>query len=420
MSILDIFSKSVSSVINDEVNKLTGDLENKFENAVTGLFSKALKEVGIGGKLGRELTSRFASSIAAGKADKFLGKVQNTTNRATDAQLCENIAPRFADTAFNAANKLKMSTADLESNQSRFPMQEMKYYMRMDFQQYVRPSPQSTPKFNPKHSIILPLPAELSEQVSVNLSQESAGIAGQAGDLLSSTVNSSVSNAQLEDVIMYALAKKLNEGTSGQSGQFLGAIPNPYVTVLFSGVNLRTFTFSWKFAPKNEEESAQLLKIVKLLKQSALPAYSPGGGAGFLQYPLMCQPTLYPWASQFGGAAGLRGSEGVHPIIGFKPCLISDITVNHAPNGIPSFFAGTNLPTFYQITVSMQETSYFTAEDFGRSADADGIAKFKEEMNKSELYNDVKNLARETLNGFGAKINPDAGGTTQNPTEGNP
>jgi hypothetical protein len=58
--------------------------------------------------------------------------------------------------------------------------------------------------------------------------------------------------------------------------------------------------------------------------------------------------------------------EGSHPIIGFKHALIENVTVNHSPNGIPSFFAGTSLPTFYQVSITLKEIEYFTAEDYGR------------------------------------------------------
>ena len=61
-------------------------------------------------------------------------------------------------------------------------------------------------------------------------------------------------------------------------------------------------------------------------------------------------------------------------LIKYKPALLQDVRVNYAPNGIPSFFAGTNLPTFIQIGLTFVETTYFTANDFGREDTGDGDA----------------------------------------------
>jgi len=39
--------------------------------------------------------------------------------------------------------------------------------------------------------------------------------------------------------------------------------------------------------------------------------------------------------------------------------------INYAPNGVPSFFAGTSLPTFIQLRLGLQEIEYHTQADYG-------------------------------------------------------
>jgi hypothetical protein len=38
--------------------------------------------------------------------------------------------------------------------------------------------------------------------------------------------------------------------------------------------------------------------------------------------------------------------------------------VNYAPNGVPSFFRGSQTPTEIDLTITLQETKIFTREDF--------------------------------------------------------
>lgn len=382
MSLLDKFTKSVSNVINDEVNKVTSNIENKLENAVNDLFHSALKGIGIGGKLGRALESEFANAIQNAKADKFFGSVTSVSDRATAADICNNMTPnKSAETAFQASERTKgaqIGTGGLKALQ--FPFQSMAYYTKIQFSRYERPAPQMKPDFVPEHTIILPLPKDLEESLAVKLNEQDAGIAGAISNVLQAGVkNTEGATKDVKDAIMQYAVGKVNESVSGQFGQFLGAIPNPYVTLMFQGVGLRKFSFEWTFSPRNIEESLQIQKIVKILKASALPAYSPQGGAGFLQYPLMCKMTLCD--SEGNWNAG-NGGPGSHPIIGFKNALIENVTVNYAPNGIPSFFAGTKLPTFYKISISMTEMEYFTADDYGRAGGEDGVSKLYETWEK--------------------------------------
>lgn len=370
MGLFDLFTKSISNIINDEINGITAKLEKKIDNAITGLFSKALKKLGIGGKLNRQLQSRFAEAVFSRRADRYLGKASSAADRLSPKDICNNMLPKAGETAFGANENLKQNRAANRTEFYAYPNQDMKYYMKMSFKSYVRTTPQSRPKPEAKHTIVLPLPKELSEGFSVRLSDAEAGMAGAGANLLQEAGGQMGNNSM--NLLYQMVAKKLGEATSGQFNQFAGAIPNPFMTVMFQGINLRTFSFSWTFSPRTADESQRLQQIITLLKLSALPQYSPNTNFGFLQYPLMVQIDLYPWAA---GAGSVENHK--KRVLSFKPAMIENLSINYSPNGIPSFFAGTSLPTFYQITMDIKELEIFTSNDYGRYGDTDKVSELQ-------------------------------------------
>ena len=393
MSILDKFTKSVGNIIKGEIDNVTNQLESKLENAVSDFFSNAIGKV-VGKGTARELVSRFGDAIHSSRMDNYFNESTSASQRLTPEEICQNAGPAYAETAFQASKRAGIK--DDGSSVLRFPQQESKYYTQLTFRQYQRPSPQSRPTNPKKHTIILPLPKDLVESQSVSLSQQQAGVAGAAIDLIKDR-NSSVAGGKpadkVEAIAMAALASKIDESMGGQFTQSLGAIANPYVTLLFQGVGLRQFNFTWTFAPRNIKESKVLKDICNKLKASSLPAYTPSGsGTAFLEYPLLCELQFMPWG---GSTSGTKDDYG-EGLMRFKPCLIENVTINYSPNGLPSFFANPNnesggpFPTFVQISLSFHETEYFVADNYGRIGDV---------TNVQSLTNDIKSFAEKIPGG---------------------
>ena len=225
MSLLDKFKNSVSNVINDEVNKVTSEIEGKLENAVNDLFGKALKGIGIGGKLGNALQAEFANAIQNAKADKFFGTVTSVSERATSADICNNLTPKFAETAFTASERLKGQNEYGEKGETpyyQFPQQEMAFYTKLEFKEYVRPAPQTLPTTPVKNTIILPIPKDLEESFGIRISQDDAGAAGAGFDALTRAMEGSSVDTEVKNALIQAAAKKLNEMMKGQPGQVAG------------------------------------------------------------------------------------------------------------------------------------------------------------------------------------------------------
>ena len=193
--------------------------------------------------------------------------------------------------------------------------------------------------------------------------------AGGLADLGVDLLRGAGENAGGEFAILYSFVAQALEGAAGDVlGQALGAVPNPHLQAIFSGVDLRNHTFQWTFAPRNPVESMNLKAIIKEIKKNSLPAYSTMGTAA-LQYPPMVEIKLMPWG------------DG---LIRFKKCLIKGVSVNYAPAGLPSFFAGTKEPTMIQLEIQFLETEIQTAKDYGLQPGErdDGLEQFKDILEK--------------------------------------
>ena len=155
------------------------------------------------------------------------------------------------------------------------------------------------------------------------------------------------------------------DGTSASSvlGQYLGAIPNPSIALIFAGPTLREFGFSWRFHPTSASESKTLQAILKRFKREMLPNLKFKNALNMLGYPRVCEVKLYP-------------DEFLFPM---KGCAVTNITINNAPNGVPTFFEGTNAPTSIEFSLFLREIEYFLSEDFGGVG---GTADLKDYLNE--------------------------------------
>ena len=60
----------------------------------------------------------------------------------------------------------------------------------------------------------------------------------------------------------------------------------------------------------------------------------------------------------------IRGHTVSHGMYEFKTAVIKNVTVNYAPDNIPSFYAGTGAPTHVDFKVDFLETTIHTREDY--------------------------------------------------------
>ncbi len=359
------FKRNSGGIANRLVDDVINRVENKLENAVQDAFASGLNKIGLSNGTARQLSSRFSDALTAGRADEFFRNSTPEQNRASPEQIRSRLLAGAAETTLDARQRI--NTTDLTTSEiMQFPDQLGEYHMVLDFQSYERPSPQMEAIFRRFQTIVLPIPKDLREQFQLNVGSSSQGaLAGGLGDMAVDLLRGAGDKVSgTEFALLYsALSQKL-EGTTAQFiGQIAGAIPNPHLQAIFSGVELRTHSFQWTFAPRNPQESLNLKAIIKEIKKNSLPAYSTTGTAA-LQYPPMVEIKLKPWNDD---------------LIRFKKCLVQSVSVNYAPNGLPSFFQGTREPTMIEIEIQFLETEIQTARDYGLNATdtrRDGIQDF--------------------------------------------
>lgn len=397
---IDSFKKDAGGIAGRLIDNAVSKIEGKLENAVEDAFAKGLKKIGLSNSVSRELAARFTDSLSAGRADKYFDSSTSEQNRATPRQIEERLFARDAVTTFDAVQSINNRNI---SNVSvmQFPEDMGKYYMMLDFQSYHRPSPQMEAIFKRFRTIALPIPRDLKETFGLNVDAKPQGVGGGLADIGTDLLRGAGEGVkgQLFALAYSALVQKA-EGAGDIVGQLVGAVPNPHLQAIFSGVDLREHTFQWTFAPRNPGESETLMTIIREIKKNSLPAYSTQGTAA-LQYPPMVELKLMPW------------NETNDDFIRFKKCLIKSVSVNYAPAGLPSFFRNTKLPTMIQLELNFLETEIQTAADYGLKAGEreDGLEQLKDALDRgaSNIADatgfDYKGAVNEINSGANAFLN---------------
>jgi len=143
-----------------------------------------------------------------------------------------------------------------------------------------------------------------------------------------------------------------NMALKGPNGAAISAMtglaPNPMKEQIFKGVDFRTFTMDYQFAPRNAQESENVLNIIQAFKYHMHPEFKAGGNFLF----------LYP--SEFDIAYFHAGQENMN-IHRHTSCVLTDMDINYTPNGNFSTFKG-GMPTQINMTLSFKELTILTKE----------------------------------------------------------
>ena len=143
-----------------------------------------------------------------------------------------------------------------------------------------------------------------------------------------------------------------SEGTRGLINKAFGQADNPYMEVLFDKMELRTFSYSFTFAPKNKEETMDVQKIIALFRFHMSPELK-GAANRFLTLP-----SEFDIHYMYQDKAGQASENDFYNKI--ATCVCTGCEVNYTPDGVKSFEGGA--PTKITMTVSFQETELLTKE----------------------------------------------------------
>lgn len=189
---------------------------------------------------------------------------------------------------------------------------------------------------------------------------------GQAASDAAKSGIKGIDQGQLAAAASYLGRNFISGDVAKNIGVFGGTAINPQETLAFTGVDLRTFSFSWDLFPSNRVESEQIRKIVRLLKSKALPSVQgvtagadgaevPGLSRAFLKYPSV----VY---------INLLGVDENH-FLRFKPCMLTNVNVGYGQGGFVTIMNG-GVPNSVTLQLSFTEMSIQTADDY---ADDDNL-----------------------------------------------
>jgi len=142
-----------------------------------------------------------------------------------------------------------------------------------------------------------------------------------------------------------------------------GQILNNNLELLFSGVNLRSFPFTFTFSPRNPKESDVVKAIIRSLKMSM--AAKAGEFNGSAQGIFLKSPDLFQLDY-------LKDGKN-HPFLNrFKLCALTGMSVNYTNAGTyASYSDGT--PVNIRMNCTFKEINPIYHEDYIEGVSGDGV-----------------------------------------------
>ena len=140
-----------------------------------------------------------------------------------------------------------------------------------------------------------------------------------------------------------------------------GKILNPNIEVVYQGPTLRSFGFSFTFAPKDSEESKAIKDIIYEFKRWSAPE-GPTQSGGMLKVP-------HVWRVKYGGKFAKKANP-------FKRAVLQsvDVDYNAGLNTHMTFDDGE--PVLIGLSLSFQENDYITRDDHAQAKNAGFMGGF--------------------------------------------
>ena len=234
---------------------------------------------------------------------------------------------------------------------------------------------------DPKHMIVLPIPQQLSDISAIDWTDgklnpiEAYGLAATStiikkggtgiGDAakaakdivaqLGASIGSAANDPNIQNALVAAISGQavgaLGGNVSGSSivARATGQVFNPNLELLFNGVNIRVFPFTFEFFPRNRDEGEEVRQILRLLKYSMVP--SRGDQGIFIKAPYVFQ---------------LEYMKGRHPhpfLNRFQPMALTNMSVNYTgSNTYSTFYDGT--PTHIRLELLFKELNPVYKDDY--------------------------------------------------------
>lgn len=217
-------------------------------------------------------------------------------------------------------------------------------------------------------TIDLYMPPSIQSSYSTNWQSTELGIAGGAIDAGAALANSESFIDTAKKIGNY-FTESFGESTVRTiTGTIQGITPmnlkdaveiftttskNPYMEMLFRGVNNRTFTFDFKFIPRNEREQRTVKNIIQEFKFNQAPEFKYDHNNSYMLFP-----------SEFDIQFIHKGQEN-NWLFKISTCALTNVTVNYSPeNQYASHADGSPFST--SLTLTFTELPILSKEDHER------------------------------------------------------
>jgi hypothetical protein len=251
---------------------------------------------------------------------------------------------------------------------------------------------QKANKVSPTHYIILPIPQNVSDSISVTWGEDNidaiqaAALAGgqtfiddgpikgaeKAMEVLKKMGGDAIKNSSVQKAIQTALTGRAvsalggNVNATGLISRTTGQVLNSNLELLFQGVNLRSFQFTFDLAPRSRSEAEEVKQIIRTFKQT-MSAKSGGAGSGTNTNLglFISAPSVYQLTYKTGPAK--------HQFLNtFKPCALTDISVNYTASGTYATYEDSS-PVHMQMALAFKEINPVYAEDYETPEAQEGV-----------------------------------------------
>ena len=242
---------------------------------------------------------------------------------------------------------------------------------------------------NPIYQMVLPIPQQISDISAIDWTDgkmnplEAYGLAAtssiikqggqgaiEAGraaiDFLNQAgkdLQTASGNANIQDALIAAISGQaigaLGGNVSANSiiARATGQVLNPNLELLFNGVNLRVFPFTFEFFPRNRNEAVEVRNIIKALKYSMLPSKNGSEGV-FISAP-------YVFKLEY-----MKGNKKYPFLNHFLPMALTNMSVSYTgSNTYSTFYDGS--PTHIRMDVVFKELNPIYKEDHDLLGDDD-------------------------------------------------
>lgn len=208
-----------------------------------------------------------------------------------------------------------------------------------------------------KTAIALNVPNQLSIRYAADWSGSEDMTVFQAGvELVTKpiaavgrTTGASDNKANANSLSSIATSIALQKGPGGEAlSKITGLAANPMKEQIFRGIDFRTFSMEYMFAPRNEREAQNVLNIIQAFKYHMMPELREGSNFLF----------IYP--SEFDVVYYHAGQENLN-VHRHTSCVLVDMNVNYTPQGVFNTFKN-GMPTQIGINLTFKELAITTKE----------------------------------------------------------